>query len=53
MILFKKNETVGIYFNKYNTVQNVDLNELSFDNPFIHNLMTKDQVRKKAKGGKK
>jgi hypothetical protein len=47
MSLFKKNP-VGIYFNKYNTVKHVDLNDLSFDNPFIHNLKTKEQSKKEA-----
>ena len=49
MILFKKNESVGLYFNKQNTVQSIDLNELSFDNPFIHNLKVRDISRKSKK----
>jgi hypothetical protein len=38
MKLFKRTETVGIYMDKINTVQQVNINELSFDNPYIHSM---------------
>ena len=50
MKLFKRTETVGIYMDKINTVQQVNINELSFDNPYIHSMKVARSSQSPKKG---
>jgi len=38
----KRAEKVGIFINRKNKVQQVDLDELSFDNPYVHFITKED-----------
>jgi hypothetical protein len=36
---FRKNEVVGLWFNDNEFIREVDLNEISYSNPFIYKLI--------------